>query len=145
MKNPLALALLLAALCMMVPGTSPATDSDKGSAEALKKSARETLEAAKQLAQQEKQSYQQRIQTELDALAGRLNKLKQQANSAKGDALTKLNARIADLENKQRAATQKLGEIKSSGVQAWLHIKSGLDGAMNELKSAYEGLAGEAK
>lgn len=145
MRNVMWSTVLIAVLCMIVPGTVPAEGSGKGSSEELKKSARDTLKAAKELAEKQKLAYQQKMQTELDAAASRLNQLKQKAATAKGDALTKLNAAIADLEKKHKAAQQKLGEVKSSGVQTWSKIKSALDGAVNDLKSAYQGLADQVK
>jgi uncharacterized protein YicC (UPF0701 family) len=131
--------------CLVLPLTVTAQDSEKGSAEALKKSAQGTLKAAKMYAEKEKQAYQKRMQSEIDALSSRLAQMKEKAKTAKGDALAKLNAGIADLEGKHKVAEQKLAELKSSSVEAWLKLKSGLDGAINQLKSSFQELSGDAK
>ncbi len=56
-----------------------------------------------------------------------------------------MNRNIADLEKKRADAGRKLAEMKTAGADAWMKLKSGLDGAVNELKSAFQGLSGEAK
>ncbi|MFH1117742.1 MAG: hypothetical protein V1792_27800 [Pseudomonadota bacterium] len=145
MRNLVLPTVLIAALVVMIPGPVFADDAAKGSAEEVKKEARDTLGAAKKFAEREKQEYQQKVQAQLDSLSARLDDLKQKAQSAQGDALAKLNRNIADLEKKRADAGRKLAELKTAGAEAWMKLKSGLDGAVNELKNAFQGLTGEEK
>jgi len=137
--------LTIAAFLVIVPGMALAADTDKGSVESVKKEAQETLEAAKKFAEKQKQEYQQKIQKELDGLSGRIEQLKEKARSATGDALTRLNQGIADLEKKKGDAQRKLDDMKTAGAEAWTKLKSGLDNAVNELKNTFQGLTGEEK
>jgi len=128
-----------AALVLAVgQGLCYAQDEDKISPEVIKKQAEKTLESAKKFTLQQKEEYQKKAEAELADLGKRIGELKDKAAEAKGDALTALEARIAELKGKQKAAEDRLKDLRASSAQAWQDMKTGLDGALNELRKTYD-------
>jgi hypothetical protein len=105
--------------------------------EDVKKQAAETMEKAKAYAEQQRQEYTKQIQATLDDLSKKIDQLKEQAKTAKGEAQTKIEAGIADLKVKQDQAKQKLQEVGSSTGAAWEQVKAGVDKAVADLQKAY--------
>jgi DNA anti-recombination protein RmuC len=119
-----------------------ADEETKVSPEDLKKQAESTFETAKKFAEQQKGEYQKKIESELADFAERIGQLKDRAESATGETLAQLRAKMGDLRERQRAAEGRLGQLKSSTEQAWNEMKDGLDRAVGDLRKAYESAAG---
>lgn len=112
--------------------------TDQVSGEQLKKQASETLDTAKKYTLQQKEEFQKKMEVELQDLSKRFDELKKKADSSKGDALTALEARLADLKSQQKDVEQKLNELKSSTARAWEETKTKVEQAVDTLKKAYE-------
>ncbi len=105
--------------------------------EEVKKQAAETMEKAKAYAEQQKQEYTKQAQATLDDLSKKIDQLKEQAKTAKGEAQTKIEAGLADLKVKQDQAKKKLQELGGPTGAAWEKVKTGVDKAVTDLQKAY--------
>ena len=104
----------------------------------MRQKAKETLEAAIDYPEEEQQQYQEQIQNQLDEFDNQLDELRAQAANTKEEAKVKLNNQIKTLEQKRKAAAQKLENLTSSRDKAWTKFKGGIDQAMTDLQQSYE-------
>lgn len=138
MKALSLIATCLAITCMWAVNLTFAQQQPVTKQE-VKKEAADTMEKAKAYAEQQKQVYTKKVQATLDDLSKKIDQLKEQAKTAKGDALTKIQGGMADLKVKQDQAKQKLQELGGSTGAAWEQVKTGVDNAITDLQKAYEG------
>jgi hypothetical protein len=135
MKALRLITVCIAIVCMWAVNLAfaqqPVTKED------VKKQAAETMEKAKAYAEQQRQEYTKQVQATLDDLSKQIDQLKEQAKNYKGEALTKIDAGLADLKVKQDQAKQKLQELGSSAGPAWEQVKSGVEKAVADLQKAY--------
>jgi archaellum component FlaC len=133
---------LVAAMCfcLAMGAFAHAQDKDQSSAEAVKQHAQETYDAAKKYTLEQKEAYQKKMEAEIADLSHRIGELKDKAQTLKGEALEALEARLADLKEKQKVAEEKVNALRSASAQAWDHVRTGADKAFQDLKKAYEAL-----
>lgn len=127
-------------LALSIAGNGFADDESKASAGELKKQAEQTLETAKKLTVQQKELYQQKVEAELRELGDRISELKKKSETVRGEALQELESKFQELKEKQKAAEQKLNELRSSTAQAWQDAKTGLENAVGALKRSYDNI-----
>jgi hypothetical protein len=134
-----ALRLIAASITIMLISTINLTFAQQQpvTKEEVKKQAADTMEKAKAYAEQQRQEYTKQVQSTLDDLSKKIDPLKEQAKVAKGEALSKIQAALADLKVKQDQAKQKLQELGSSAGPAWEQVKAGVDKAVADLQKAY--------
>lgn len=136
------LAMLLA---LSVAGNGFGDDQGQTSASELKKQAEQTLETAKKLTVQQKELYQKKVEAELRELGDRISELKKKSETVRGEALQELESKFQELKEKQKAAEQKLNELRSSTAQAWQDAKTGLENAVGALKRSYDNVLKQFK
>jgi nucleotide-binding universal stress UspA family protein len=81
-----------------------------------------------------KEGYVQRIDAQLKDWGGKIDALKNKAESSGAEVKMKYLQRVEELKKKQEAARKKLQDIKGSSSQAWVDMKGGVDQALAELK-----------
>lgn len=87
---------------------------------------------------QGREEYRQKIQAQLDELAKGIANLQAEADQAGTEAKAKMQAMIAQMEQKKEAAQKKLREMKEATAEAWAEMKADIDAAMEDLKQSYE-------
>ena len=141
MKPITVIGTCLLILCFAAAGMSFAAEKGSGTKSDVKKEAPSGLDKPKPSAEQEKQDYIKQIETTLDDVSKKINELKDKAQSATGDARTKIESTIATLKTQQDAAGKKLQELRSSTGAAWGEMKTGMSKAADDLRKAYEDAA----
>jgi chromosome segregation ATPase len=141
MKTITVIGTSLLILCFAAAGISFAAEKGSGTKSDVKKEAPAGLDKSKAPAEQEKQDYIKQIQNTLDDVSKDIDKLKEKAQSATGDARAKIDSTIATLKAQQETATKKLQELRSSTGAAWGEMKTGMSKAADDLRKAYEDAA----
>jgi len=134
------LALLISVLvCGGFQVNSLAADKQgTASPEQVKQQAQQALETAKQYTMQEKEEYQKKIEAQLADLSKQIEGLKGKAKAAKQEMAAQLEAQLAEFKKQEQEVAKKLPELRSATSKAWGEVKGALDGAMDDLKKAYE-------
>ncbi|MGP8050721.1 MAG: hypothetical protein ACLPYB_08920 [Desulfobaccales bacterium] len=91
----------------------------------------------------QKEAYQEKIEAQLREWTAKINELKAKADGAKADAKIDMYKRIDALRVKQEAAQAKFQALKQVGTEKWEQLRTGLDQAMEDLKTAWEGSASQ--
>ena len=92
-----------------------------------------------------KEAYQQKLEAELKVWEAEIELWKAKANKVSADARLQLQQQIAGVSVRREAVREKLHQVQAAGGEAWEGLKSGLDAAWTELKSAYEKAAAKFK
>jgi hypothetical protein len=137
MKTITVIGTCMLILCFAAAGMSFA--AEKG--DAVKKEAPSGVDKSKAPAEQEKQDYIKQMENTLDDVSKKINELKDKAQSATGDARTKIDSAITTLKAQQESAGKKLDELRSSTGAAWGEMKTGLSKAVDDLSKAYNDAA----
>ena len=109
----------------------------KVTAETVRKETKEAAGATAQYVEREKDEFVRAAQNELDRFRYQLAQLKSQAQTATGEAKTKLDAQVARLEVQWQAAEARLAELKSAGAGKWREAKANLTQELDELKQSF--------
>ncbi len=83
-----------------------------------------------------KDAYEKKLQSQLDEWAADIDKLKAKADNAEADAQLEYYKQIEELRTMQKAANDKLAELKNSSDDAWEDLKAGVDNAQASLAHA---------
>ncbi|MFH2005015.1 MAG: coiled coil domain-containing protein [bacterium] len=83
------------------------------------------------------EEYVGKMETRLKKWGARLDDLVLKADQSGEKATTEYHKRIDELKAKHRAARTKVDEMKAANSEQWKTFKAGIDGAWNELGSAY--------
>lgn len=85
-----------------------------------------------------REEYQKKIEAQLDELAKGIASLQAKAGQAGTEANARMQAMIAQMEQKREAAQKKLREMKGATAEAWAQMKADIDATMEDLKQSYE-------
>lgn len=85
-----------------------------------------------------KEAYQEKIEAQLREWTAKINELKAKADGAKADAKIEIQKRIGTLRVKQEEAQAKFQALKQVGTEKWEQLRTGLDKAMDDLKTTWE-------
>jgi TolA-binding protein len=141
MKTITVIGTSLLILCFAAAGMSFAAEKGDATKMDVKPEAPSGLDKSKAPAEQEKQDYIKQMENTLDDVSKKINELKDKAQTATGDARTKIESTIATLKTQQEAAGKKLQELRSSTGAAWGEMKTGMSKAVDELHKAYDDAA----
>lgn len=83
-----------------------------------------------------KQEFEKMLTEQLDCLREEIHEMRTQGLTLKEAAFTKWSEAMTDLEAKQTAAREKLGEIAKSTGAAWERLRDGAKTAWDELEKA---------
>ena len=85
-----------------------------------------------------KDLYQEKMEAQLKEWQAKIDELTAKAQQASADAKLQYKKQMDVLRPKLEAAQQKLQELKTSGKNAGDNIKTGMEAAWNELKTAWD-------
>ena len=83
-----------------------------------------------------KDAYEKQLQAQLDEFSAEIDRLKARADQAEADAEPWLHKQVEALQEKHRAAKEKLGELKEAGDDAWEDLKAGIVAAWDSVGEA---------
>jgi hypothetical protein len=84
-----------------------------------------------------KKVYQEKVEAQLEQLQADIKKLKAQAKETKADAKIEYQQQVSDLIAKQKAAEQKLQQLRQATTESWEELKNGTDKAVNALQQSF--------
>lgn len=86
-----------------------------------------------------KQAYEEKLQARLDLFDVEIEQLKARADKAEVQPWHK--KQIEALQEKQKVAKEKLGELRAAGDDAWEDLKDGLGAAWDSVGDALKSVA----
>lgn len=86
----------------------------------------------------EKNVYQKRMEETLEEFSTPLESLKQQVDNKREEARERLQTEMRALEDKRLAAKGQLEDVQNASSEAWTRLRSGLDKAVDDMKSSYD-------
>lgn len=109
----------------------------KTSGEKVKKETSEAVDAAGAYAGEKKEEFAARMKNNIDQMDREIQDLKREsaAKSAEVREATKRN--IAELQVKRDKLNQRYNELEQSSGRAWTRMKSGVEKAWGDVRSAY--------
>lgn len=138
-KGLLTIMLLLA--LVTVPGCSemekPQSKGSAVSKEDVKQEVKEAYNAAKAYTQEQIQSFQEENESKLAEYKKAIDQMQAEVEKLDGDANAKAEQRMTELRQRTDEMSGKLIELRSSSGDAWGHLISGIEEAMEDLGSAY--------
>jgi predicted secreted protein len=87
---------------------------------------------------QEKEQYEKGMQERLRKLGKQLDELKAKSTAKSAQAGEKMKGYLTDAEEKQKAAAQKLEEMKYASKDKWKKFSSEINKATKDFERAYE-------
>ena len=130
------LAVFSINLAMVVTTLAPLSAQE--GTDKITKGARETIEATRDYTVQQKEAFQRTVQDEMTALQQRIQALREKANEASSTTRAELQRSINELERKKEVARKKLDELKASTGAKWNSVRTGMNAALDELKTSYQ-------
>jgi DNA anti-recombination protein RmuC len=89
-------------------------------------------------ATQQKEQYEKGMEERLKKFGRQLDELNARAADMTAQAKRDINRRIAEARMKQKAASEKLEEMRKQSEKKWEKFTSETDAAMDEFEKAYE-------
>jgi chromosome segregation ATPase len=83
-----------------------------------------------------KEAYERKLQDQLDEFNTEIDRLKARADKAEADAQPWHRKQIEALQERERIAREKLGELKVAGDDAWEDLKAGIASAWDSVGDA---------
>ena len=151
MKNMMFIKGLLAIMLLLTVGVFTGCgdkEQDQGkaekvSAEDVKEKTMEAYDATKSYTQEQMKAFHEQMKTRLAEYNDDIDKLQAKVESLGEDAKAKAEQPMAELRQKRDEVSKKLLELSSSGGNAWEHLKSGVDAAMEDLGNTYKKVIAE--
>jgi peptidoglycan hydrolase CwlO-like protein len=116
--------------------SGPAPESSAGT-DKIVKEARETVDATREYTAQQKEAFQQKVHEELAAVQKQISALQGKARDVSSATRADLQESIAELEKKRDAAREQLNTLRAATDDKWNSLKTGMDAALDEIKSSY--------
>ena len=92
----------------------------------------------KKEAQQKKSAYQQKADAQLKELEARINLWRAKAEQATADVKIRYQDQLEKLTARQSQVEAQLQQLREAGAEAWEKARSGVEGALNELRTAVD-------
>jgi len=132
MKN---LNLILAHVALAALITSSAVA--KTSADKVKKETVEAVDAAGKYAGEKKEEFTARMKTNLDEMDREIQALKTESEQISVEAREATKSKIRALQSKRDDLEKRYDAIEKSTGKAWTKLKSGMEKAWGDVRSAY--------
>lgn len=81
--------------------------------------------------------YLEKIKQQLDEWNGELDKLEAKQEEVKGEAKTKYNTQVKELQQKLRSVQDKVQELQSSGQDKWDELQAEVDNVRDAFVHSY--------
>ena len=92
-----------------------------------------------------RQSYVKKLQAKLDEWSAEIDKLKAKAEGASADVQIEYNKQVNELQEKQKAANDKLAELKEASGDTWEELKNDMDSMWSSLERTFRSAASKFK
>ena len=126
----LGLSLALSACEKKEEAAPPATS------EGVKQEATAATGAAEEQAKQMRNEFVAKAQQEMDELNAKLAELKTKAQTLTGEAKVRIDQQLKSLEQEQKTAAQKLGDLRAATGEKWNELKAGVSESVDRFKKS---------
>ena len=109
----------------------------------VRRDAENAIDTAAEFSQQTKEEFQSKLNARLAQLDEEIVMLREKGSELKDDAKTRWDEKLVNLESKREAARVKLAEVKDSSAEAWKDIQKGAQSAWNDLDTAFRDASSE--
>ncbi|HEQ71432.1 MAG TPA: hypothetical protein ENN69_02995 [Spirochaetia bacterium] len=83
-----------------------------------------------------RQEFYDNLKKQLDDLNSSADRIQHEVSSAASDVMEKGKVKLDKLREAQKAAQQKLNEIKTAGSDTWANLKQSAENGVNAVKHA---------
>ena len=125
--------ILLAALVVPLSLNAQTTGAD------VKKEAAETVDASKRYLNEKKEDFEARMDARLAELRAKTKALKDSTDKQGKELKDDAKAKLAALEQQERAAADRLSAVKKAGGSAWKSLRGGVEQAVDDLDKGING------
>jgi hypothetical protein len=101
------------------------------------------VDTATLAATQAKEEFEARLKAGLAEMEEDIERLHEKGHALKDEAKARWKEKMADLEAKQKAARDKLDEVRKSTGEAWEHMEKGAQAAWDDVRKAFQDAAKE--
>ena len=115
----------------------------KVTTEDVRHDAEKAVDTSAHAAAQVKEDFETRLKASLAEMDEEMDRLHEKGRALKDEAKTRWTEKMADLEAKQQAARDKLGEVRKSTGEAWEHLEKGAQSAWDDVRKAFQDAAKE--
>jgi predicted RNase H-like nuclease (RuvC/YqgF family) len=84
----------------------------------------------------EKKAYEKKLQARYDEWSAQIDKLKAKSEQVEANAQLEYTRQVKELRAMQKAAGERLSELKGASDDAWKDLKAGVDTAWDSLGNA---------
>jgi hypothetical protein len=133
--------LLAASGCGQKPADQ--THEKKVTAEDVRRDADQAAKTAAEYSEQAKEELQKKLDARLKEMDAEIARLREKGRELTGEAKTKWEKKMADLETKRDAARAKLAEVGQSSKEAWKDVQKGAQSAWDEMDKALQDASNE--
>jgi len=109
----------------------------------LHQDAGRAVKTAAEYSKQTQEEFQKDLEARLHELDDDIVKLREKGRNLKDDAKANWDQKMADLESKHEAASNKLAEVGFSTVEAWTDVQKGMHSAWDDLVKAFRNASQE--
>lgn len=138
--------LLRAAILMSCNGCMEAPVEHtvrKVTTEDVRRDTEKAVDTATRAAAEAKEDFETRLTASLAEMEDEIERLREKGRTLKDEAKTRWNEKMADLEAKQKAARDKLDEVRESTAEAWDRVEKGARAAWDDMRKAFQEAAKE--
>ena len=132
--------LVFAAIILIIGYHAFSTTSDEVSSKT-----KAAAQSAADYTVEQKEAFQKSMEKNMTALQKQIADLKAKAVTAQGDAKTKTNSKINDLEMKQAELQKTMSDLKKSTGRAWAKMKDGMAATWSKAKETVSEAEAEMK
>ena len=115
----------------------------KVTTEDVRRDAEKAVDTSVHAAAQAKEDFEIRLKASLAEMEKEIERLHEKGHALKDEAKARWKEKMADLEAKQKAARDKLDEVRKSTGEAWGHMEKGAQAAWDDVRKAFKDAAKE--
>ena len=115
----------------------------KVTTEDVRHDAEKAVDTSAHAAAQAKEEFEMRLKASLAEMEKEIERLHEKGHALKDAAKARWKEKMADLEAKQKAARDKLDEVRKSTGEAWGHMEKGAQAAWDDVQKAFQDAAKE--
>lgn len=115
----------------------------KVTTEDVRRDTEKAVDTATRAAAQSKEDFETRLKARLAEMDEEIGRLHEKGHALKDEAKARWKEKMADLEAKQKIASEKLDEVRKSTGEAWGHLEKGAQAAWEDVRKALQEAAKE--
>ncbi len=137
MKTILGLVVIVGLVIGFQSFAETAAEKTKTSADKVKKETVEAVDAATTYAGEKKEEFSARMKSNIDEMDREIESLKKESETKSVEVREATKKKIREVQAKRDELNKKYEALEKSTGRAWTRMKSGMEKAWGEVRSAY--------